>query len=872
MSENIRPGIGKLNSSNYSTWSYKAKLLLMKDKVWDVIRDPLPEVEKRDADWTSKDEAAQVIIGLLVEDSQLRHINNATTAHEQWNKLKVYYEKTTLSSQMALNRRLFKTVLEEGGNMDHHITKITEIIDSLAKHGQDIPDTTIVGILLGSIPESYDSLVMALESRAAKDITSDFIKEKLSNEYNRRQNMREVRDNSIDDSAMKVEHKEVGTKGKISCFFCKKTGHFKKDCHKYKTWKNKQGKANRVTECGKSHSDVCFLTKVTDLKTKGEQIIGKTCVSIKEKQADYTWYIDSGATSHMTASKEFFTEFDPSMKGSVQLAERGKNCAVQGIGSGILKCVVENEIQALKVKNVLYVPTLGSSLLSVKKLVNQGYRLHFPEFSDYCSIIKDGTVQASAHLEDGNQGLYKLKTPTEKAYAITKAAHGKDCQHVWHRRFGHRNPSAIKQLEEKGLASGILIKDCGIREICECCVKGKMVRTPFPKQSQTKTNAFLDLVHTDLCGPMQTVTPSGKRYTLTIIDDYSRYCTVYFLQYKSEAAKFIKDFVEMTKTQFNKRVKVIRSDRGREYINDDLQQYLKAKGIKMQYTAAYSPQQNGVAERKNRSLMEMARCMLIDANMDKKYWAEAINTANYLQNRLPTKAVEKTPYELCYSRKPDVKNLHIFGSKAYIHIHKEQRRKLDDKAEKLTFVGYCEESKAYRFLDKETSRIKISRDVVFIEYQHEERTKDDYVFYDTNPSSIGNTDIINENQGAENELSEGESNVSSTSSSDDSDSTFSENVPQQAIINKEPTRHSERSNRGVPPDRYIAPSKNTAATARVALENPKSRKEALEGPNSLEWEQAMDEEINPCLPHFSGVTRLPHMGPKDPGEKNCCKK
>ena len=112
------------------------------------------------------------------------------------------------------------------------------------------------------------------------------------------------------------------------------------------------------------------------MKTKGEQIIGKTCVSIKEKQADNTWYIDAGAMSHMTASKVFFTDFDPSMKGSVELAERGNNCAVQGIGSGILKCVVKNKIEALKDINVLYVSTLGSSLLSVIKLVNQGHRLH----------------------------------------------------------------------------------------------------------------------------------------------------------------------------------------------------------------------------------------------------------------------------------------------------------------------------------------------------------------------------------------------------------------------------------------------------------------------------------------------------------------
>ena len=141
----------------------------------------------------------------------------------------------------------------------------------------------------------------------------------------------------------------------------------------------------------------------------------------------------------------------------------------------------------------------------------------------------------------------------------------------------------------------------------------------------------------------------------------------------------------------------------------------KDQGIKIQYTAAYSPQQNGVAERKNRSLIEMARCMLLDANMEKKYWAEAVNTANFLQNRLPTRTIGRTPYELWYRKKPDVGNLHVFGCDALVQIPIEKRRKLDKKAEKLTFVGYSDESKAFRFVDKTTNRIKISRDVVFLD-------------------------------------------------------------------------------------------------------------------------------------------------------------
>lgn len=179
---------------------------------------------------------------------------------------------------------------------------------------------------------------------------------------------------------------------------------------------------------------------------------------------------------------------------------------------------------------------------------------------------------------------------------------------------------------------------------------------------------------------------------------------------KDETAGYIKDYIQKVKTQFDRKPKFIRSNRGKEYINAELKTFLKQEGIQVQYTVAYSPQQNGVAERKNRLLMEMVRCMMIDAEMPNKYWGEAIITANYLQNRLPTKATERTPHELWFTKKSNVNQLRIFGCTAFAHIPKEQRRKLNVK--ELRFVGYTEDSKAFRLLDTTTDRIIISRDVI----------------------------------------------------------------------------------------------------------------------------------------------------------------
>lgn len=202
---------------------------------------------------------------------------------------------------------------------------------------------------------------------------------------------------------------------------------------------------------------------------------------------------------------------------------------------------------------------------------------------------------------------------------------------------------AIHELERHELVSGIGVKHCGVKLNCEICLQGKMARSSFPKSSRKKSKAVLDLVHSDLCGPMNTVTPGGRRYFLTFIDDFSRYSTVYLLREKSETFEALKDFVQQMKTQFGRPPKIVRSDQGGENLQ--------------QFTVANTPQQNGVAERKNRSLVEMARCLILDSGMHYRYWGEAINTANYLQNIFPSKSVQKIPYEIWNDSKPDLERL-----------------------------------------------------------------------------------------------------------------------------------------------------------------------------------------------------------------------
>jgi transposase InsO family protein len=172
-------------------------------------------------------------------------------------------------------------------------------------------------------------------------------------------------------------------------------------------------------------------------------------------------------------------------------------------------------------------------------------------------------------VADRFENLFKLRLSEEKVCKV-KSGHLWNCQHIWHKRFGHRDTSVISEIMNKDLAIGFDVKDCGVHEPCVHCLKGKMSRFPFPKKSESKSKAPLHLVHTDVCGPINPATPSGTRYFLTIIDDYSRFTITYFMKQKSEVASNIKQYVRQVENQFGFKPKKIRSDQGGEYSGNAL--------------------------------------------------------------------------------------------------------------------------------------------------------------------------------------------------------------------------------------------------------------------------------------------------------------
>ncbi|KRX14101.1 Retrovirus-related Pol polyprotein from transposon TNT 1-94 [Trichinella nelsoni] len=259
----------------------------------------------------------------------------------------------------------------------------------------------------------------------------------------------------------------------------------------------------------------------------------------------------------------------------------------------------------LRYGDVLYIPSLETGLLLAHRITNNGYKIMFQD--DTCSISYQKEVVAEAKLHGS---LFKLKQKHQIDTALN--VHTYACLHKWHRRMGHRDTEAIRKLNKEQLANGM------------------MTLTPFRKVAN-RAKKQIELIHSDICGLMPTATPSDDRYMMTLIDDYSRFPVVYLLKTKDEAVDRIKDYVATLHTKFGRNPVTLRTDNGRQYINQRLRNFLREKGIEHQFSAPYTPQQNGVAERKNRALVEMAKCMLTDAKLRERFWVKAVCPAAYQQ-------------------------------------------------------------------------------------------------------------------------------------------------------------------------------------------------------------------------------------------------
>lgn len=432
------------------------------------------------------------------------------------------------------------------------------------------------------------------------------------------------------------------------------------------------------------------------------------------------WVVDSGASSHYANSCDNITKFKPIASPSNVTTAGGSQLPV--VGSGHLQ-VSSNKA----LPKVLYVPRIRSNLLSVGSLADRGHLVIFDAKNCFVMDRHDPKKVFLKGSRDPSNRLYTMALPvshrklpperpaTTACTVFDQSSPANATERLWHRRLGHPNYQKLYLMSTQQLVVG-LPKLNKAHCFCPGCVKGKQHRHPVPSRSSTLTDRPLQLVHTDLCGPMPVESKSKAKYFMIFVDDFTRHCWIYFLKRKSEAFTVFKRFKSHVETQLNSKLGTLRSDRGGEYLSTEFSQYLSTHGIQRQLTTARTPEQNGVAERKNRTLIEAVRTMAVEACIPAFLWEEFFKAANYLQNRCSTQALSKsTPYEKIHGVKPNIEHLRVVGCQAHIWIPKELRTKLSQTSVEAILIGYDDDSKAYRCYCPSDKKIYISRNVKFNE-------------------------------------------------------------------------------------------------------------------------------------------------------------
>lgn len=671
-------------SENYSTWKFAMTNFLMLKGLSGCIQQKPPTAATTASGSAtvhppgtpnetdlSKLNNCRAYLSLAVETCIYVHIESCTTGFEIWIALQRLYEDKGLSRKIGLLRLLISTRLEDCQDMQEYVDNIVSTSNKLTGVGFGISDEWLGAILLAGLTDEYKPFIMGIEAND-KAFSGDFLISKLLDSQQA---------SSSRNTAFAAKGKKFFKK-KRKCFNCGSESHLADKCDKPK--KPKKGNDRK-----KNEKETAFM--MFSLFTNN--------------RTDDDWYLDSGASSHMTPRADILKD-KKQLQCNEITAATGAKATVKCSGDGNL---IFND-RKVRIKNILHVPELKANLLSVFKIVSQGNTVVFN--ADGCTIYdNDNEIVAFCKPENGvyvlraNEQMCMMSKNTESAL-------------TWHKRLGHLNYPYMKLLRDsKSVGVDFKDDDSEIRA-CETCARGKQHKGTY-KRSETRSNEILELVHTDVMGKVKPKSAGQATYLLTFVDDHSRKVFVYFIKTKDEVYNKFMEFKTFIENQTGKRIKKVRSDNGGEYISGIFEKACRDSGIHHQKTVPDTPQQNGVAERMNRTLTERAKCMLIEASLPKKYWAEAFHMAAYLTNRTPCGSLrgtgKLTPEECFSGKKCNLSNLKIFGSTAMVFIPKNKRSKLDDNSKKLIFVGYDDDVKGFRCVDKETGKLKISKDVIFHE-------------------------------------------------------------------------------------------------------------------------------------------------------------
>lgn len=808
-----------LGKDNYDTWKLFMEALLVKNDLWLYVNSVKPDLMEGNAasvnairEWEKNDAKARSDIILSISSSELKQIKGCKTAKEVWSKLEDTYQSKGPARKAALLKRLTTHKMQSGSDIQEHLRSFFDTVDKINEIGVEIDADLLSIMLLSSLSNDFENFRCAIESRDVLP-SPEALRIKIVEEADARQNI-------TNDSTSNVLYtgkrwKKFQQKSKDTTSESGKSGAFKFKCYKCHVFGHKASECkNKKQQLARSTKDVSMFTSEVFVASE----IG----------CSGSWCLDSGATSHFCRDIRSFKENLKVKQEKLNLANKD-TINIVAEGTATFNTSINDEMKHISLKNTQYVPDLRINLLSVGKITAQGFKVIFD--SEKAVVIHpDGDVILIANKTNG---LY-IAHDVQEGVHVTDENSGTRIEE-WHKRFGHLNYGDLQKAIRQGRVKGANLEGPTNMEDCTVCLEGKVVRNPFPMKS-SRTLQVMDLVHTDLCGPMREDSLGGAKYFIQFIDDCSRWSEVHFLKSKSDTFQAVKNFVNLMENQTGRKLKCIQSDNGKEFVNKTLDEFLRERGIIRRLTIPYNPQQNGIAERRNRTLVEMARCLLLQSGLSHKFWAEAVNAANYIRNRSPTKALDgKTPFEVLTGKIPDVTHLRVFGSAVFILNKDPNIGKFDSRGMPGIFVGYADSSKGYRIWLPNEHKTVFSRDVTFIKSDKHEGVK-------------------------ENEFTMPKSNKLDLTYLNDSisgrDVEIIQQIPEQDAADEVPGPSSGRGRpkiirtgqRGRPRKEYqVREEEATFLKNEEIFLSEIPMKEAMSSPESHEWKRAMVDELKSII-------------------------
>lgn len=885
-----------LNSTNYTVWSLRMKVFLRIHKAWSVID---PGTEKNE----EKDYLAMGLLYQAIPESLIMQIGDVESSKVLWDAIKTRYigaDRVKEARLQTLSVEFDRLRMNESETIDSFSGKLFGIASKSAALGSVIDESKLVKKFLKSLPRKFIHMVASLEQildlnstnfddivgrmkayeerireedsyggekeqalfvehggstnrnwrRKGKDVDSHGIGttgkkshgsnmssgsgsgscgSMMSSESGSKAKQAQIksnngRSNNRPNSNSNSNNKPKKDRSKIICYWCDKPGHFASQCPD----QIKKLQESNFIEYDDT-DDAVFLHETVFLNEE------KVIPSRYDSQENDVWYLDNGASNHMTGNRSFFSELDESITGRDKF---GDNSCVKIKGKGAILFQGKKGQQRLMTE-IYYIPDLKNNIISLGQATEAGCDIRMKDNfltmhdADNCLLMK---VQRTSNR------LYKIKLQI----GVPICLHSRLSEDAWrwHARLGHINFESMKKMSKKGLVKGLPKLDHE-NQLCESCLVGKQTRKSFPTMTTYKAKQPLELVHGDLCGPIMPATKGQNRYIFTLIDDFSRFMWIYLIKEKSEAFTHFKKFKALVENEIGKPLKVFRSDRGGEFTSLEFNSFCEQNGVKCNLTAPYSPQQNGIVERRNRTLMDMTRSIMKAMHVPNYLWGEAVNHSTNLINRVYTRVLgDTTPYEKLYKRKPNLENVRIFGCLAHAKVEPVNQKKLDARSRPLVHVGSEPGTKAYRLFDLVTQKIIVSRDVIFDETKGWDWIKEVGINNEEPGSFIIPWDYpredVNNNQGNDvnNDPIESDQEIGDGADVQDNQqsSPVNNNVQQGATI--------QRTSRArVPPRRfqdYELDLDNLEELLLTTNGEPVSVEEAKKEPK---WVKAMDAEI-----------------------------